>query len=323
MGSKLYIYGAGSRGSFYMSKLLENKCMVSGFVDSYKSGFVEINKIKIPIFSIDIFEEKDRVIIAIADNYESKKVIERLNAYKVEIVGFEEELYQSTNSFVIERCKVIDAYANQETETTYYDYAESKEWMDTFWNEDSVFLRAFKELELTDMIELACGHGRHIPKYFNDAGRITLIDANRENIDFTRNRLNSLYSEDECKKVNYVTNNGYDLRELSDNTYTAIFCYDAMVHFTMWDIFSYLKETARVLKNGGRALYHHSNYDWDYKASFCDSPHNRNFMSKNLFAYMAYKVGLKIVSQQVIDWGDKDSKVDNLDCVSLLEKKYL
>lgn len=39
-------------------------------------------------------------------------------------------------------------------------------------------------------------------------------------------------------------------------------------------------------------------------------------MSKNIFAYLAYRIGFKILNQEIIDWyGEKQ-----LDCITLLEK---
>lgn len=38
-------------------------------------------------------------------------------------------------------------------------------------------------------------------------------------------------------------------------------------------------------------------------------------MSKDLFAYLAYRAGVEIVEQRVIDWGIKD-----LECASLIKK---
>lgn len=94
-----------------------------------------------------------------------------------------------------------------------------------------------------------------------------------------------------------------------------MFCYDAMVHFEMMDIYEYLKDIYRVLVPGGMVLIHHSNYTADYKASFANTPHGRSFMSKDIFAYLAYRGGFEIISQQVINWGVKD-----LDCISLIHK---
>ena len=78
----------------------------------------------------------------------------------------------------------------------------------------------------------------------------------------------------------------------------------------------YLKDIYRILQQGGRALLHHSNYYENYKADFSNAPGSRNFMSKECFAYLAYRVGFTVVEQKVIDWNG----VKNLDCITLLEK---
>lgn len=40
-------------------------------------------------------------------------------------------------------------------------------------------------------------------------------------------------------------------------------------------------------------------------------------MSKDVFAYLAYRAGFDVLEQKVIDWGIKD-----LDCISLIQKPY-
>ena len=62
---------------------------------------------------------------------------------------------------------------------------------------------------------------------------------------------------------------------------------------------------------------HHSNNTSDYKASFANAPHGRSFMSKDVFAYLAYRAGFDVLEQKVIDWGIKD-----LDCIPLIQKPY-
>lgn len=44
---------------------------------------------------------------------------------------------------------------------------------------------------------------------------------------------------------------GNDLKELERENYTALFTYDAMVHFEFLDVNDYLRETYRVLKKVG------------------------------------------------------------------------
>ncbi len=191
----------------------------------------------------------------------------------------------------------------------YFTFVESEQSLCTYWGKDSSFFRMFQELDLSHVIELACGRGRHVPKYINQAGDITLVDILQKNIDFCQKRFS------DKENIFYYCNNGYNLEKLESEHYSALFSYDAVVHFEMIDIFSYLKDIYRVLRTGGLALIHHSNNDSDYKASFSNSIGGRSFMNQKIFAYLSYRVGFEVVEQQVIDWGEKD-----WDCISLLRK---
>ena len=182
--------------------------------------------------------------------------------------------------------------------------------MDVFWKNDSLFCQLFSELNLEKVVELACGRGRHVRKYLSNAQTIILVDILEKNIDYCKQRFCSE------KKIQYYVNTGFDLKEISSDSCTALFTYDAMVHFEMMDIFQYLLETNRILKKGGKALFHHSNNTDSYNVTFSSGRHRRNYMSKQLFAHLADRAGLKILKQYVIDWaGERE-----LDCVTLIEK---
>lgn len=203
------------------------------------------------------------------------------------------------------------AYYHDDSMNDYYDIAESTSAMNAFWGENSMAYKMFCKLDLDNVIELAAGRGRHVKMYESRAGHIVLVDILQKNIDYCKERFR------DSKKIDYYCNNGYNLSQLRYNEYTALFTYDAMVHFEMMDIFEYLKDIHRVLKKGGMALLHHSNNTSNYKNSFSNAAHGRSYMSKDLFAYLAYRAGFEIVEQHVIDWGgDKD-----LDCISLVKKK--
>lgn len=204
--------------------------------------------------------------------------------------------------------KELIAFIHEGEFEYYYDDAEKS--VDEFWGATSPFYERFKLLDLSNVLELACGHGRHVPFYQEKAGHITLVDISQSNIDFCRNRFKT------CNHIDYYCNNGSDLRKLSDMSFSTIFSYDAMVHFELMDIYSYLREFYRILIPQGRVLVHHSNNSKDYKASFTNSPGGRNFMSKALFAHLAYRSGFNILDQKVIDWTEPD-----WDCITLLEKE--
>ena len=194
----------------------------------------------------------------------------------------------------------------------YFDAAEEESKLNTFWDSNSLFFHMFKKLDLTNVVELACGRGRHVPKYINQAKQITLVDILEKNIDIVKNRFK------DSNNIHYYKNNGYDLSELPDEQYTSLFTYDAMVHFELLDIYNYLKETHRILTHGGYALFHHSNDTSDYTSSFthCSNNSGRNFMDKKLFAYLAYRAGFEIIEQHVIDWNNQEA----LDCITLVKK---
>ena len=204
------------------------------------------------------------------------------------------------------------AFGHVTSMDTYFEEAESPAALNIFWDENTVFNKMFRKLDLQNVIELACGRGRHVQMYEEKASHIVLVDILQKNIEYCKERFT------DNKKIEYYCNNGYNLEELDNDTYTALFCYDAMVHFEMMDIYEYLKDIHRVLRAGGMALLHHSNNTADYKASFKNASedyHGRNYMSKDLFAYLAYRAGFDIVCQELQNWGIKD-----LDCVTLLKK---
>ena len=193
----------------------------------------------------------------------------------------------------------------------YFEKVESPSSLARFWASDSIFYKMFKNLDLTHVVELACGRGRHVQMYLQNATDITLVDILDKNIDIVKERYK------DYTNIHYYKNNGYDLSELPSEKYTSLFTYDAMVHFEFFDVFNYLKETYRILTPGGYALFHHSNDSSDYTNSFanCSNRHGRNFMDKKLFAFLAYRAGFEIIEQQVIDWGTKD-----IDCITLVKK---
>src|SRR4026207_695422 len=92
---------------------------------------------------------------------------------------------------------------------------------------------------------LACGHGRHSKIVAERSGQLTLMDVHEENIEHCRTRLARF------QNTVFFKNSGHDFQPITDDALTAIFCYDAMVHFSPDLVQAYLRDTARVLKPGG------------------------------------------------------------------------
>lgn len=304
------IYGLGERGKIYYKFFKERGLdgYIKGFCDrryldirEYDGkrcyGYDEAKKMRIPFlvspYNSNVFSEIEKQIKQDGNEiYEMNDIAD----------------YLGENKIVFNRDFVAFYHINDMDD--YFEKAEKNVQGSGFWSEDSAFLRMFHQLDLTNVIELACGRGRHVGMYIDKATSITLVDILDKNINFCRERF-AAYD-----KVHYYCNNGFNLEQLLSNTYTALFSYDAMVHFEMMDIYEYLKDIYRILIKGGRVLIHHSNYDKDYTASFINSPHGRSFMSANIFAHLSSRCGFRILEQKVISWGG----LSEHDCISLLQK---
>lgn len=189
-------------------------------------------------------------------------------------------------------------------------YADAENWTRLFWGEATPFSRLFAELNLSNVIDLACGHGRHAEIVAQKAAALTLMDIHEANLEVCRKRLAN------AANVSFVLNSGFDFRPLRDASTTAIYCYDAMVHFSPDVVSSYLNDTARVLAPGGRALYHHSNYPAPPDRAYSHNPHARNHMTKGLFADLSRKAELTVLHAEPMDWGHEKE----LDCLTLVER---
>ncbi len=193
-------------------------------------------------------------------------------------------------------------------------YADAEEWTWLFWSDERPFLPLFRQLDLTYILEFACGHGRHSERILSlfdaQVQRITLMDILKSNIDRCTLRLGRQ------DKIRFLVNNGVSFRPVESDSLTAVFCYDAMVHFNREVVRAYLKDCGRVLVPQGKALLHHSNFSEDPDSNFGQNPHARAYMSASLFAKYAEEAGLEVLEQKVIHWGQES----NLDCISLVRR---
>ena len=171
----------------------------------------------------------------------------------------------------------------------YYDQAESADWLAPFWALGSPFLQLFNRLDLADAIDFACGRGRHTAQILDRAGRITLVDANASNIAACTERFAL------APNVTCVVNPATSL-PCATGAYSALFSYDAMIHFEATDVITLLGEFARVLRPGGRALLHYSNYQDDPTGSFADNPSWSAFFSEPMMLHFGSRVGLRKVA---------------------------
>lgn len=180
--------------------------------------------------------------------------------------------------------------------TPYYQDAEAPGHIEIFWGQDSIFRKMFDKMDLTNVVEIACGRGRHTHQFVDRAGSVTMVDILEPNIAACRRRFEGK------QNVSFIVNSGNDIAEIEADTATALFSYDAMVHFEAADVISYIKETARVLRPGGMALLHYSNNEETPEGTYADSGAWRNFFSEKMMRHFANRSGLTTLESAVISW---------------------
>lgn len=195
----------------------------------------------------------------------------------------------------------------------YYDRAEQADWLGTFWgvnNPHRPFRRLLETMNFRATAELACGHGRHAEQIYRQVPALVLIDVVPENVAHCRERFK------DAPNVAVMQNNGATFHPLPDGFLSAIYCYDAMVHFEYDVVMSYIRDAARVLESGGRALFHHSNLSAFPGRDHRLNPGGRNFMSQELFIHTARRSGFELVESLTMDWD-----APHTDALTLLEKR--
>ena len=176
-----------------------------------------------------------------------------------------------------------------------------RQWKNIIWP-------CINDCDFTVVLDLAAGHGRNSAQLIGHAQKLYVTDIVADNIEVCSERFKH------SPIVETFVGNGYDFQPMEDESLTFIYCFDAMVHFDSDVVRSYLKDTRRVLKPGGRAFYHHSNYtgghDWR------TNPGGRNFMSTELFAHYAHKEDLAVVHQKATGLNSPAGR----DCLTLVAK---
>jgi hypothetical protein len=194
-----------------------------------------------------------------------------------------------------------------ETAVSYHGRAASD--MDEQWQTVIKPILAQFPIDYTRSIDFAAGYGRNTRKLLEaGAGHVTMVDVNPECVA----HLETHFPRD---RTSVVLNDGAGLTGLDTSSFTFLYTFDAMVHFDLEIVISYIPEFARVLEPDAHAFVHHSNYTANPGADFRQNPHWRNFMSAAIFKHIAVRSGFDVVHQQILSWGEPDN-----DCITVLKR---
>ncbi|MBL7709990.1 MAG: class I SAM-dependent methyltransferase [Chitinophagaceae bacterium] len=208
--------------------------------------------------------------------------------------------------------KIINLWVEGGSDFAYYEKADSADWVNGFWNEDSLFARNFSQLNTEFTLEIACGAGRHSERFIDNTKHIWLLDTSEAGLALAEKRLSP--------RSNFTTvhhPSGYGIPDIiQPESLTAVFSYDAMVHFEYDCVIAYVNDSYKALKPGGMALFHHSNYDKNPGGTIDQNPSWRNFMSQSFFKHIAKRAGFNVIGSYVFPWVNTEIT----DCLTLLKK---
>lgn len=171
-----------------------------------------------------------------------------------------------------------------------------------FWG--TVFPRIHPFFPRHTVLEIAPGHGR-ITQYIKTmCHKLIGVDLVEACVEACRNR----FALDE--HVEFHGNDGSSLPMIADQSIDFIFSWDSLVHCEADVLQAYAAEFARVLKPGGAGFIHHSNLGayvdpetgvLDEKA--VDKDARAESASAERFRADCQAAGIKVVSQELINWG--------------------
>jgi len=149
------------------------------------------------------------------------------------------------------------------------------------------------------------------------AQTIDMVDVNDIHIEICRKRFGDQMAG--CR-FRYHLTDGNGLPGIADSAISFVYSWDSMVHFDKLVVRSYMTEIARVLKRGGSAFLHTSNYGALAPNSDWTKNHgNRSDMTADLLRLFSEEAGL-IVKFQRLSGKDDGRSIDDLDCLTLLSK---
>jgi ubiquinone/menaquinone biosynthesis C-methylase UbiE len=187
----------------------------------------------------------------------------------------------------------------QKTQSTgnkeYFEAAEK----DAKERYDTLIKPLFPNIDEYQVVEIACGHGRIANQVLsdNEPATLTLVDINPDNIKHCIKRFKKY------PNLNYITNNGVDLRDIPDGSIDFVYSFDSMVHFNRELVELYINEIKRVLKPGGAAYIHYSNWGKNCTTE-THGPGLRGDMNRK--AMLELVKDCKVIHDKVIDWGVKE-----------------
>lgn len=193
----------------------------------------------------------------------------------------------------------------------------------------SILPRIHPYLPAPTILEIAPGFGRWTQFLKSACRELVLVDLSEKCIKACEERF-----KDE-KHVAYHLNDGKSLNMIADNSIDFVFSFDSLVHVEKDVIQAYLEQLSTKLTANGVGFIHHSNIGAfaKYFETLDKLPGGRGLLSglqlvepgdhkrghsmtAATFVSLATNAGLKVVSQELVNWGTHRV----IDCISVFTR---
>lgn len=208
--------------------------------------------------------------------------------------------------------RIISFWEKGGPDFNYFEAAEDQQWIRMFWQPETVFNKLFSKLSLDAVLEIACGAGRHSFQVVEQVNQLYLLDSSAGAIELARAKFSKYHH---VRFIHHPGGLGIPPSAIPAASLTAVFSFDAMVHFEKEAVLAYMRDAYDVLKPGGHCLLHYSNYDKNPGGKFSDNPGWRNYMTQEIFNSYVQEIGFTLLDTELIDFSGPAS-----DAISLLKK---
>jgi SAM-dependent methyltransferase len=320
--SSIYIFGAGLIGCELreqVEKMGGGGITILGFVDNYLTADTvssdAIREIGVQCPEILKTAEYDGVVLAC--NY---KLVPELCEC---LYKFGVDSRKVLTAKLIGRPSINSVNPNRGGEwNQYYDSAEKKANIEFKQYIEPMLGKHYISFEKT--LDFPSGRGRIAAElykaYGKEIGGIVCCDVNAEAIDYCRQRF------DGNDKFDFIVNEVDELHCLpigiSYDSFSFIYSWDAMVHFSYKWLDFYINEFYRLLFDGGHVFLHHSNLSSSEvdigrikSENWHENDGGRSLVCADDIKFMAERCGFEVLEQTCIDW-----VIPNLDCITILKK---
>ena len=312
----VYIFGAGKVGNEYQNQIdAQNRVINKGFIDNHvtlnSARYESIRRIG--VYKPDVLQSAVYDYIILACSY---KLIP--------------ELCECLFNIGVDQRKILigkpsNIYFTPNIGTEWNDYYDSVERSASL-RVEQFFAPALSkhDISILQVLDFPCGRGRIAEvlykKYKKEIKKFVCVDANVEAVEHCKKRFSS------NDIFEYLVNNvdGFHCYPLDipDKSFSFIYSFDAMVHFSYTWIDFYLGEFYRLLNSNGFAFIHHSNLgsanvkiDASKSECWSENPGGRSLISYDDVKRISLRCGFEIVEQTIIDWN-----ISKLDCITILRK---